>query len=200
MEVTRYDKLKESPEAYKRHLERNRAYRKAHADKQLEYNRRYRRQEEVRLRVNMRNKERYYGGGPHRERVARNSKNYRFSLQGYMRTKIRSAFVLIRSGAEGRYMKMMDIITGKKGCIKEIGKTHVSFIIGLQHFDLSNSVQLRKALHHTNLVGASIQELMIEPVSRPFVMETLPFVDTEDALFEAESFIRRCKQKVNYEG
>lgn len=197
--LSRYELLKQNPEAYKRHLERNREYKRRNPEKLLEHNRRYRRQEEVRVRINRKNMERYYGGTSYRERISRNSKTYRGSLQGYMRSRIRAAFWTIRSGCEGRYLRMMDSITGKKRHINSISQTHVTFIIPLSHFDLSSSLQLRKALHHTNIVGMEIERLMVEDVQRPFVMEQLPFEDSEDALFEAESFIRRCKQKVGYE-
>jgi hypothetical protein len=197
--LSRYELLRQNPEAYKKHLERNREYKRKNPDKLLEHNRRYRRKEEVRIMINRRNMERYYGKPGGKERIARNSKSYRGSLQGYMRSRIRAAFWTIRSGCEGRYMKMMDAINGKKGHINSISQTHVTFVIPLAHFDLSNSVQLRKALHHTNIIGMEIEKLMVDQVQRPFVMEQLPFEDNEDALFEAESFIRRCKTKVNYE-
>lgn len=197
-ELTRFQKIKQDPVKYAKHLERNRAYRKENPQICLVHNRRYRRKPEIREKVNQKNRERYYGEPGRKESVAKYYAKYRGSLQGYMRGRIRAAFWVIRSGSDGKYLKMMDAINGKKGHIQGISNNHVAFVIPLSHFDLSDSVQLRKALHHTNIVGIEINQLMVETVQRPFFMEHLPFSDTEDALFEAESFIRKCKKKVGY--
>lgn len=197
-ELTRFEKLKLDPVKYAAHLARNREYRRENPQICLAHNRRYRRRDGVREKINARNKERYYSEQGRKEKLAKTYKKYRESLQGYMRGRIRAAFWVIRCGSDGKYARMMDAINGKKSHVQSISQTHVSFVIPLAHFDLSNSVQLRKALHHTNIVGMEIEQLMLEPVQRPFIMEMLPFVDTEDALFEAESFIRKCKQKVGY--
>jgi hypothetical protein len=187
--MTRYEKIKADPIKYAAHKARAAAWAKANKDKFTESQKKHR-QGNGRERINAWQRARYANNPEFREKMAAYQDKYRNTPQGMIRTRLRRAVSCTRYGQNGKYARFLDVCSGMPGQIQALDTDHVDHILPLVAFDLFDSVQLRKAIHHTNIRGVSGYENISKGDSyEPFDMDALPYVDTEEARREANMFL-----------
>lgn len=193
--MTRYEQIKADPEKYRKHLANARKWSLANKDKVAASVRRWQRNNAD--KVNARQRERYQNDPKHRQRMSDYQSRARREIGGYLRQRLRSWLHLARNGCVGKASRFVDVVTGKPGYVQSFEAETVDHIAPLIAFDLTDSVQLRKAMHWSNLRPCSARENMVKGDSnRPATLDGLPYVDTPEAQWEAEAFIRYCHSRM----
>lgn len=187
--MTRFQKLKADPIAYAKHKARAAAWAKANPAKALAAREKYRKGN-GREKLNARQRARYANSPEFRAQMADYAAKYRQTPQGRIRYRLHIAVAVARNHPGGKYARFLDVCSGMPGQLQALDTDHVDHIIPLVAFDLLDSVQLRKCVHHTNIRGVSSYANMSKGDSfEPFDMDALPYVDTPEARLEAALFI-----------
>lgn len=184
------------PEYFREHKDRIIRWQKEHKDLVNAYSKERRKgfTQEQRDRHAAKQRQRYINDPKWRENLRRLAIKHRRTEQGYLAGKVRRMTIGHSDRHCPTHQKAMTAITGltREEFAKRFGGDgHFDHIIPIKAFDLTDPFHLVRCLHPSNLRIVSPRENMLKgpKYDQSIDILSLPWVGTEDAIVQAETFI-----------
>lgn len=185
-----------------RHVESVRKWQWENRELVAQAQERYRKQDRVKERVNARNRYRYANDSGYRERRDGWTAKYRAGLNARLAVSIRSMTWAYAEGIGSiPHRRLLELCLGcglKEGLERLGTGGSLDHVVPLCQFDLTDHVQLRKAIHITNVRRIPLKENQerSDGIPEGVKIEEMPYVDSADAESAAIAMIGRISWRV----